>query len=1161
MKKLLAPSIALMNRLKYPQKFILICLLLILPLALVMFLLLSNLNEGINIAQKETEGNQYLRTLRLLMEHVPQEKLLAHAYLADKSQGKPALQDKMARIEQDFGAIQKVDQQYGSTLDTATQLNRLRQYWQSLKSSLLELETQTSDSLHDAMLGQVRSLMAHVGDTSTLILDPKLDTYYLMDATLLKLPELQDLLAQARLLGNTLIAQQNISPDEKAQLIVLSALLRSNIDDLQRNIKVGSDNSGNDTIKQRVLPYLDKFQASTNSFLQIHNQSLINVMQPTIQTTTYRTLVNKSLDDSFGLWDQAVNDEDELLQARIDGFVNQRNFVTLLAAIVFILVLYLLIGFYQAVMRTISNLDQAAKRMVNGEETRMIRLDNRDELGQVASSFNEIATALIAASSYRQAVVDSAVDGILGIGNDGMISSFNPAAERIFGYQATEIIGQPISRLLVAPYDQAYRKPGAGQEAVGLRQDGQNFPVEMAVGEINLPDRHTYIVILRDITLRKQAEEALREAELKYRAIFENAIEGIFQTTPNGRYLSANYALARIYGYTSPEEMVRQVGDIKHEIYVNPERRSDFINLMKKQGQVQEFESQVLRQDGSIIWIAENAHAVYDSNQTLLYYEGTVEDITERKHAEEELQKAKEAAEAANRAKSTFLANMSHELRTPLNAIIGYSEMLQEELVDEGMEQYVPDLKKVNTAGKHLLMLINDVLDLSKIEAGKMELFLETFEVSTLLLDVASTIQPLFEKNSNTLQLNYDPAIGTMRGDLTKVRQILFNLLSNAAKFTNHDLIELNVRRYRPDDSQQDWISLTVKDNGIGMTPEQLNRLFQSFSQADASTTRKYGGTGLGLAITRKFCQMMGGDVEVQSTLGQGTAFEINLPAEVSDLKTQLPLTPVETNAPPTSASNLVLIIDDDPNVCEMLKRSLTKEGFWVETTSTGAEGLRLARELQPDVITLDVMMPGTDGWAVLAMLKNDPTLAHIPVVMLTIVDERNLGYALGAADYLTKPIDRDRLAVILKKHLPSLATGSVLVVEDDNTTREMLRRVLEKDRWQVNEAENGRVALERMAQHQPNLILLDLMMPEMDGFEFVSRLREQPDWRTIPVVVITAKDITSEDRLRLNGYVEKILQKGNYDRDALLREVRDLVNECIAQRENSVDLTVRTGV
>jgi signal transduction histidine kinase/CheY-like chemotaxis protein len=513
--------------------------------------------------------------------------------------------------------------------------------------------------------------------------------------------------------------------------------------------------------------------------------------------------------------------------------------------------------------------------------------------------------------------------------------------------------------------------------------------------------------------------------------------------------------------------------------------------------------------------------------------------------------KSQQLAEA-NQHKSEFLANMSHELRTPLNAIIGYSEMLEEEAADLDQKTFIPDLQKINGAGKHLMSLISNILDLSKIEAGKMDLYLEDFEIIPMIKEVIATVKPLIEKNANTLQLHYADGLGQMRSDVTKLRQMLFNLLSNASKFTERGTITLRVDRESANGGQ--WVNFSVSDTGIGMTAEQTSKLFQAFTQADTSTTRKYGGTGLGLAISQKFCRLMGGEITMESTVGQGSTFKVRLPAVVTESKAEVSYRSEETSlttAQMSEGTPTVLVIDDDPTVHDLVKRFLAKEGLNMIGARSGEEGVRLAKEVHPAAITLDVLMPGMDGWAVLTELKADPVLSEIPVIMLTIMDEKQMGYALGAADYLTKPIDWDRLAAILQRYDCARPPCPLLIVEDDPIMREMLRRRLEKEDWTVIEAENGRVALERMAERQPDLILLDLMMPEMDGFQFLDEIRKRKDWHAIPVIVVTAKELSLEDRQRLNGSVEKILQKGAYSREELIREVRDLVKASIAAKRS----------
>jgi signal transduction histidine kinase/CheY-like chemotaxis protein len=516
-----------------------------------------------------------------------------------------------------------------------------------------------------------------------------------------------------------------------------------------------------------------------------------------------------------------------------------------------------------------------------------------------------------------------------------------------------------------------------------------------------------------------------------------------------------------------------------------------------------------------------------------------------------EIQEKGAQLEAASQHKSQFLANMSHELRTPLNAIIGVTEMLLEDARDFKRDDEVEPLERVIRAGRHLLALINDILDLSKIEAGKMELHLEAFPIASLIEEVVATIQPLAEKNGNALIVQCPADSGTICADQTRVRQALLNLMSNANKFTEQGSVTVSIRREMQ--AAKEWIELAVTDTGIGMTPEQMGRLFEEFVQADASTTRKYGGTGLGLAISRRFCQMMGGDITVQSQSGQGSTFTIRLPAEVR--AAQAIPAPRRTAAGKSPASRPtavpdVLIVDDDPSVRSVTERFLTREGFSVITAENGREGLRLARELHPLAITLDVMMPDLDGWTVLAALKGDPELADIAVILMTILDEKNRGYSLGAADYMVKPVDRERLSAVLRG-IVGRGGAKVLVVDDDDILRRGLIQLLEKEGWKVREAENGASGLARLAEDAADVIVLDLMMPGVDGFEFLDALRARADWRHIPVVVMTAKDVTEEDHRRLNGGVERILQKDAPTRDEMLHEVSATLAACI-ERDRS---------
>jgi len=640
-------------------------------------------------------------------------------------------------------------------------------------------------------------------------------------------------------------------------------------------------------------------------------------------------------------------------------------------------------------------------------------------------------------------------------------------------------------------------------------------------------------------------EEEVRRSEAYFRSLIENASDAIVILNRDGTVRYASPAVRGVLG-VAPEALTgRTVLEFVHEDDRDATARVRQQTLARS-GVGPSSEFRVRRPDGSVA----NVQAVGTNLLDEPAVAGVVlnlRDVTERTRAEEATT-AKEFAERANQMKSQFLANMSHELRTPLNAIIGYSEMLQEEAREmKDGAAFDSDLKKIHGAGRHLLGLINDILDLSKIEAGRMELYLEDFNLGSMLSDVASTIKPVVEKNANRLVSDAAPDLGSVRADMTKLRQCVFNLLSNASKFTKEGTITLSARRQRGPGAET--VSIAVTDSGIGMTPEQLARLFEPFTQADSSTTKKYGGTGLGLTITRRFCHMMGGDVTVTSTPGSGSTFTITIPAHVNDSK-PAPKTPAaaaraEPSHHGTAAPDgpTVLVIDDDPVVHDLLGRGLGKEGFRVEALLSGESAIETARRLRPAVIALDVMLPGKDGWTVLSELKADPEVGHIPVVMVTVVDDKHIGFALGASEYITKPLNVDRLISVVRKYDKGPDHGDVLIIEDDPALRELERRTLEKAGWTVFEAEHGHKALEMLSQAIPDLILLDLMLPGMDGFEVLDRLHADPRWKNIPVAVITAKDLTSAERETLNARVAQVLQKGNYSQESLLGAVKELAS------------------
>src|SRR5690554_107114 len=544
-----------------------------------------------------------------------------------------------------------------------------------------------------------------------------------------------------------------------------------------------------------------------------------------------------------------------------------------------------------------------------------------------------------------------------------------------------------------------------------------------------------------------------------------------------------------------------------------------------------------LHKNGSVFPIDISLRAIGTDGRFVV----VLRDITELQHAQRTLEEARDAALNANQAKSTFLANMSHELRTPLNAIIGYSELLCEDAEDSGQVALVPDLQKIRVAGKHLLNLINDILDISKIEAGHMDLYIERLDLLGLIDEVATTVKPVIEQKKSAFVIESDLAPKFVQADATKLRQILLNLLSNAAKFAGNSQVRLGVFAQAVDGVQ--YCIFEVEDHGIGIAPEKVHKLFEAFEQADVSTTRLYGGTRLGLAISKRFIEMMGGMITVESVLGEGTTFRVHLPielesplsdsAEPADLQIPRPRAGIDADA------LSVLVIDDDPVVHQLMGEFLGREGMRMHSATSGPVGIEMAAELQPDVITLDVMMSRMDGWDVLSHLKKDPRTEHIPVVMVTIVNDKKAGYSLGAADYLVKPVERKQLIKVLTRYARQILDQPVMLVEDDGLTREMMTRTIERQGWEVRCATDGVEGLALLEGGlRPGVILLDIMMPNMDGFEMLERLKGHPEWAEIPVIVVSAAVFSAEERAQLGAHVEQILQKGSYTPEQLVAEV-----------------------
>ena len=505
-----------------------------------------------------------------------------------------------------------------------------------------------------------------------------------------------------------------------------------------------------------------------------------------------------------------------------------------------------------------------------------------------------------------------------------------------------------------------------------------------------------------------------------------------------------------------------------------------------------------------------------------------------------EMETARDEARDASDQKTKFFANMSHELRTPLNAILGYGEMLYEDCEDLGYDDLLPDLKKITSSGSHLLSLINNILDLSKIEAGKMELFITSFEIENMIQTIKDVSEPLAAKNDNGFVINLDGAMGSMSQDETKLRQCLTNFLSNGFKFTKNGTVTLDVKSRLDGDTE--FIDFAVIDTGAGMSAEGVAKVFEEYTQAERSTSANYGGTGLGLPISKKFAEMMGGDVVVTSEEGAGSVFTLSVPRECPEYNED----EVDSNVINLDADdNLVVLVDDDVAMHDLIKRTISKLNLTLIGATNSEKGMELIREVKPKLILLDVLMPGRDGWSLLKECKTDTELKDIPVIMISQLNQSNLAASLGANDYLTKPIDRTHFVNTIQR---LLGTGGkdqkVLVIDDDKDVRELLSRLLKDAGYRPIDARDGKEGLER-TKDEPALIILDLEMPRMDGFEFLDNyIKDVSEEKRAPVLVFSGKDLTDVQEDLLKERVVGLVKKDDVSMDNLSKMIQGIVQK-----------------
>ncbi len=801
--------------------------------------------------------------------------------------------------------------------------------------------------------------------------------------------------------------------------------------------------------------------------------------------------------------------------------------------------------------------------------------------------------ALLKTGALQSAIFNSANFSSIATDAMGVIQIFNVGAEHMLGYTAAEVmnqitpadisdpqevvarakalsveLGTPITPGFEALVFKASRGIEDIYELTYIRKDGSRFPAVVSITALRDAEDAIigYLLIGTDNTARKQVEEErmkldqrLRDQHFYTRSLIESNIDALMTTDPRGIITDINKQMEALTGCTRDE----LIGAPFKNYFTDSTRAEAGINRVLNEGKVTNYELTARARDGTLTVVSYNASTFHDRDRSLQGVFAAARDVTELKRFEHTLQQKNAELEDASRMKSEFLANMSHELRTPLNAIIGFSEVLRDGLIGEMTEQQRGFIGDIFSSGKHLLSLINDILDLSKVEAGKMLLDLELVNVKSLFVNSLSIIREKAAARHVRLDMEAAEELGPIQVDARKVKQILYNLLSNAVKFTpERGQVTLRASRVPRNEVGQhsdsrtgrtfpladneftEFLKISVTDNGIGISSEGLEHLFMPFSQIDSGLARKFEGTGLGLAMVKLLAELHGGSVAVESAVGSGSCFTVWLPLRTPEegavASTRAPAVPRIEVLP---GARTALVVEDDLKSADLIRVQLEAEGFRVLHAASAEAALVLAVQQPLALITLDIMLPNMDGWELLGRLKQVPDLRHIPVVIVSIVADPNKGFSLGAAAVMQKPISRQELyESLVDLGLFPLSEGrtlKVLVVDDDPKAVELIAvRILDLAST-VLRAYGGREAIDFARRELPDVIVLDLMMPEVNGFDVVAALNEHPDTARIPILVVTAKQITNDDRAKLSGYVTTIMEKAEFDTDRFTTEVR----------------------
>jgi PAS domain S-box-containing protein len=800
--------------------------------------------------------------------------------------------------------------------------------------------------------------------------------------------------------------------------------------------------------------------------------------------------------------------------------------------------------------------------------------------------------ALLEAGALQRAIFSSANFSCIATDTNGVIQIFNVGAERMLGYVASDVVtrmtpatfhdqdelharasalsieyGTPIT----SGFDTLCFKASRGledmYELTKICRNGDRFPAIVSVTALRDANSSIigYLFIGTDNTARqvvederKRLDQKLRDQHFYTRSLTESSIDALITTDPRGIITDVNKQTELLTGCTRDE----LIGAPFCHQFTDPRRADEGIHRALTDRKVSNYELTAQARDGTLTEVRINATTLHDRDRRLQGVLVAARDVTDLKRFELTQQQNIEL-EHANRTKSAFLATMSHELRTPLNAIVGFSEVLRDGMVGELTEQQRTFVGDIFSSGQHLLSLINDILDLSKVEAGKMALDMERVQLRSLFADGVSMVAEAASARNIRVEIDAVGEHTDIIADARKLKQIVYNLLSNAMKFTaNGGRVRVHTSSVPREEVGRlsgawpglsfpvaaneftEFLKISVTDSGIGIAPEGMERLFQPFIQVDSGLSRRFQGTGLGLAMIKLLAELHGGGVAVESAIGEGSCFTVWVPLRASSDEKELDL---GASLPPDLASRrherVALVIEDDFKAAELIRIQLEVEGFEVVFAASAEEALLVAAGRRLSLITLDIMLPNMDGWEFLTRVRQDPALRRVPVVIISIEADRNKGFALGAAAVLEKPVSRQVMyetLVDLNLYRPSASrTLTVLVVDDDRSAVELIALRLLGLATSILRVYSGRAAIDIAMRQHPDLIVLDLLMPDLNGFDVALELHSHPDTAHIPILVLTAKQVTSEDRKRLQDCVAAILEKSSFDNAAFLAEVR----------------------